>query len=614
MVLTGAAARDIGLAAASAARQTGAWLSPRRRILESLRRRRQAGTAPPRRPPPRSDERSRRGSALELDLETDPPQAAPPETRPVPPPAEEPRPRPRRRVREASPTDGLQPALFSALDTWRFPPLELLEEAEVDDDTEDHHHEATENILLVEDTLESFGISAKVVHYERGPAITRYEVEPVRGVRVARVANLANDLACALAALNVRIEAPVPGKNTIGIEVPNRRVAIVTLREVLESETMREHPSKLAFAVGKDIAGETVVGDLSRMPHLLVAGATNAGKSVGLNALITSILYRARPDEVKLILVDPKRVELSIYDGIPHLIAPVVQTAAQAADVLRKAIQVMEHRFDLFAVRGVRNIAEYNAAVLRDTESEEEPIPYIVIVIDELADLMMQARPEFEYSICRLAQLARATGIHLVVATQRPSVDVITGLIKANISSRISLAVASQHDSRTILDHAGAERLIGRGDMLYAPIDATKPRRVQGAYIGGPEIERVVEFIRAQGEPEYEIIPEVSRDGAGAFGDEGDPSDALYDAAVQHVVSAGEASVSMLQRRFRIGYARAGRLIDLMARRGVVGPSEGSKPRRVLMLPGQFAPDSAAGFALETTVTDDAPVEPPPYV
>ena len=598
MVLTGTTARDIGSALAQGIHRVVRWLTRRPTLGSAKRRRRRAddGAA--------SEAGPARQHTLELDVEASSPEADADLSPPISEEADGARAGSKRKAssRKAAPKKRESAA------EWRFPGLDLLDKP-AKEEQRDYRHEATENIMLVEDTLESFGISAKVVHYERGPAVTRYEVEPVRGIRVSRVANLADDLACALAALDVRVEAPVPGKSTIGIEVPNSHVAIVSLREILESDQMSKHPSTLAFAAGKDVAGDIVIGDLSRMPHLLVAGATNAGKSVCLNSLITSLVYRTRPDELRFIMVDPKRVELSIYDGIPHLIAPVVQTAAQAADVLRKAIGVMEQRFDMFAVRGVRNIAEYNEVVRQDEASEEEPIPYIIIVIDELADLMMQAKAEFEHSICRLAQLARATGIHLVIATQRPSVDVITGLIKANISSRISLAVASQHDSRTILDHAGAERLIGRGDMLYAPIDATKPRRVQGAFISGPEIERVVDFLREQGEPEFEIIPEVIEGEGGKFGDDAAPSDTLYSAAVQYVVGSGEASVSMLQRRFKVGYARAGRLIDMMERRGVVGPSEGSKPRKVLLVPSQLTDDGAMQLALETRVTDNEPIE-----
>lgn len=468
------------------------------------------------------------------------------------------------------------------------PSVALLTKLASDVETKEERNQAEANIALLEDTLEAFGIQAKVRHYVRGPAVTRYEVQPVRGIRVSRIARLADDLALAFGAIDVRVEAPIPGKSLIGIEVPNSEVAVVGLRSILESPAYCQATSLLAVGIGKDIAGAPVVADLSRMPHLLIAGATNSGKTVCLHAIISSILTRARPDEVKLILIDPKRVELMLYDGIPHLLAPVVQTAPQAADVLRKTIREMERRYDMFATKGVVNLAEYNQLADMEKEDEEEEferLPYVVLIIDELADLMMQAKAEFEYSICRLAQLARATGIHLVIATQRPSVNVITGTIKANISSRIALTVASIHDSRTIIDGQGAERLIGCGDMLFLPFDENKPRRVQGAYVSRADLEKVVDHLREQGEPHYEIIPEV-KDELGSYAEEADPSDELFEAAVRLVVANQEASVSMLQRRFKIGYARAGRLVDMMEERGIIGPSEGSKARKVLVGPG----------------------------
>jgi DNA segregation ATPase FtsK/SpoIIIE, S-DNA-T family len=484
---------------------------------------------------------------------------------------------------------GAQLPLLDDEDLYQPPPLSLIEKLSSDEgETREQRHQAEGNIRLLEDTLASFGIQAKVRHYVRGPAVTRYEVEPVRGIRVSRIARLADDLALAFAAIDVRVEAPIPGKSLIGIEVPNSAVGVVGLRGILDSEAYRKHKSLLAVCIGRDIAGAPVIADLSRMPHLLIAGATNSGKTVCLHSIITSLLMRARPDEVKLILIDPKRVELMLYDGIPHLMAPVVQTAQQAADVLRKMMREMERRYDMFAMKGVVNVNEYNqlAQMEKEDESEDfEPLPFVVLIIDELADLMMQAKAEFEFSICRLAQLARATGIHLVIATQRPSVNVITGTIKANIASRIALTVASIHDSRTIIDGQGAERLIGCGDMLYAPFDANKPRRVQGAYVPRKDLEKLVEYLRDQGEPDYQIIPEV-REEEGRYADDAEPSDELYQAAVDLVAAQQEASVSMLQRRFKIGYARAGRLIDMMEERGVVGPSEGSKARKVLVPPG----------------------------
>ena len=467
------------------------------------------------------------------------------------------------------------------------PQLSLFSRIENPDESKEDRQAAEASIALLEDTLDSFGITAKVRHYVKGPSVTRYEVEPVRGIRVNRITRLADDLALAFAAVGVRVEAPIPGKSLIGIEVANPEVAMVGLRSILASEAYRESKGLLTMCIGKDIAGAAVVANLSRMPHLLIAGATNSGKTICLHGIITSFLMRCRPDQLRLIMIDPKRVELTMYDGIPHLMAPVVQTAPQAADVLRKVIREMEHRYDLFAMKGVVNIDEYNdlADLVEEDDLEDfDRIPYIVVIIDELADLMMQAKAEFEFSICRLAQLARATGIHLIVATQRPSVNVITGTIKANIPSRIALTVASIHDSRTIIDGQGAERLIGRGDMLFLPFDANKPRRVQGAFVERRDLEKLVDHLREQGEPNYEIIPEVKEEMAG-YSDDSDPSDDLYDTAVELVVGAQEASVSMLQRRFKIGYARAGRLVDMMEQRDIIGPSEGSKPRKVLVPP-----------------------------
>jgi S-DNA-T family DNA segregation ATPase FtsK/SpoIIIE len=505
-----------------------------------------------------------------------------------PPPVEKPtRDKPRARRSPGRSRSG-QAGADGADRAYEPPPVTLLAKLSTDKETKEERDQAEANIALLEDTLEAFGIEAKVRHYVRGPAVTRYEVQPVRGIRVSRIARLADDLALAFGAIDVRVEAPIPGKSLIGIEVPNAEVAVVGLRSILASEANQTAESVLAVGIGKDIAGSPVIADLARMPHLLIAGATNSGKTVCLHSIISSLLTRAKPEEVKLILIDPKRVELMLYDGIPHLMAPVVQTAPQAADVLRKTIREMERRYDMFATKGVVNIAEYNQLADMEKEDEDEEferLPYVVLLIDELADLMMQAKAEFEYSICRLAQLARATGIHLVIATQRPSVNVITGTIKANISSRIALTVASIHDSRTIIDGQGAERLIGCGDMLFLPFDANKPRRVQGAYVRRADLERIVEHLREQGEPQYDIVPEV-KDDRGSYADEADPSDELFEAAVELVVANQEASVSMLQRRFKVGYARAGRLIDMMEERGIVGPSEGSKARKVLVGPG----------------------------
>jgi S-DNA-T family DNA segregation ATPase FtsK/SpoIIIE len=455
-----------------------------------------------------------------------------------------------------------------------LPPLETLSATNQRGGTED----VGDNVETLEETLRSFGIDAKVVEIERGPRVTRYEVQLPPGVRVARITNLADDLALALAALDVRVEAPVPGKGVIGIEVPNKDVVYVDLKEILASDIMRLNQSKLAFALGKDIAGHPRIADLGKMPHLLIAGATNSGKSVCLNSMIVSILCRAYPDEVKFLMVDPKRVELSLFAGIPHLVAPVAHDAREAAGLLRWAMREMEMRYQLFADAGVRNIAAYNEQVA--LEKSAAPLYYLVIVIDELADLMMQAAAEFESSICRLAQLARATGIHIVVATQRPSVNVITGTIKANIASRIAFAVASQADSRVVLDINGAERLVGSGDMLFLPFDASKPTRIQGAYVSERDILNMVDWLKQRAQPEYcaEILA-VDKKGATAEDEQID--DDLFHKALEFVLSTNYASASMLQRRLRIGYNRAARLIDIMEERGYVGPSEGNRPREV---------------------------------
>lgn len=470
---------------------------------------------------------------------------------------------------------------------YQLPPLDLLSPSGESGDSEDAREETEERILTLEDTLESFGISAKVSHYERGPVLTRYEVEPDRGIRVNRITSLADDLAMGLAAVDVRVEAPIPGKSAIGIEVPNEVRSTVGLREIMESPAFRNHREGLPIALGRDIAGAPVVADLVTMPHLLIAGATGSGKSVCLHSVILSLIMNHTPDEVRLILIDPKRVEMAVYDGIPHLLSPVVHSVKHAADAMRKCIKEMEKRYDRFALKGVTNLSEFNELARLPKESpidEFEPLPRVIIIVDELADLMMQARAEFEYSICRLAQLARATGIHLVVATQRPSVKIITGNIKANMPSRISLAVASIHDSRTILDGQGAERLIGHGDMLYSPLDAPKPKRIQGSFVARDDINRVADFLRDQGEPEFQIVPEIEEDEED-FSEDLETSDEMYAAAVQYVIQEQMASVSMLQRRFKVGYARAGRLIDEMERRGVIGPHEGSKPRQVMIGP-----------------------------
>ncbi|MDQ3814094.1 MAG: DNA translocase FtsK [Armatimonadota bacterium] len=438
----------------------------------------------------------------------------------------------------------------------------------------------------VQETLASFKIDAHVTDVKRGPVITRYEVKPAPGVRVASIASLDRDLARALSAIAVRIEAPVPGRNVIGIEVPNKRVHLVRLRDVLELPEFLGSPSKLAFVLGKDIAGQPKWADLTKMPHLLIAGATNSGKSVCLNSIIASILVRATPEEVKFSLIDPKRVELTLFRGIPHLYHPVVVEPKDAVRALRGAIIEMDHRYRMFAQRGVRNITSYNSKL----EEGEAPLPYIVIVIDELADLMMTAAAEFEKLICRLAQLARATGIHLIVATQRPSVNIITGVIKANIPARIAFAVASQVDSRTILDAVGAERLIGSGDMLFDSNNGGKATRIQGTYLSEEEVNRVVEVLKnhyADEPVEYGLnLEEVEEPGL-SFADDEDgiveeKRDELYDEIKEFVLTKEEMSASMIQRKFEIGYPRAGRIVDQLERDGILSPGNGPKPRKVI--------------------------------
>ncbi|HEX3047265.1 MAG TPA: DNA translocase FtsK, partial [Bacillota bacterium] len=432
----------------------------------------------------------------------------------------------------------------------------------------------------LEDTLASFGVQAKVIEVHYGPVITRYDLQPAPGVKVSRIVNLTDDLALALAAKGLRLEAPIPGKAAIGIEVPNQETQIVIFRDLLDSQVFW-NSGKLTCALGVDIAGEVVMADLKKMPHLLVAGATGSGKSVCVNTLIMSILFKAFPNEVKFLMIDPKMVELSMYNGIPHLLAPVVTQAKKAAGALKVVVDEMEKRYQLFAEKRVRDLEKYNELL-----PPEEALPIIIVLIDELADLMMVASVEVEDSICRLAQMARATGIHLVVATQRPSVDVITGLIKANIPSRIAFAVSSQVDSRTILDGAGAERLLGRGDMLFSPVGAMKPRRVQGALVTEKEIEAVIQHWKDQGEPTYqEQFVNIAEKKDKPVEEEGDE---LFWDAVRIVVEYNQASASTLQRRLRIGYTRAARLIDMMEAKGMVGAYEGSKAREIYITARQM--------------------------
>ncbi|MEC1289332.1 DNA translocase FtsK [Bacillus mojavensis] len=439
-----------------------------------------------------------------------------------------------------------------------------------------------ENARKLERTFQSFGVKAKVTQVHLGPAVTKYEVYPDVGVKVSKIVNLSDDLALALAAKDIRIEAPIPGKSAIGIEVPNAEVAMVSLKEVLESKLNDRPDAKLLIGLGRNISGEAVLAELNRMPHLLVAGATGSGKSVCVNGIITSILMRAKPHEVKMMMIDPKMVELNVYNGIPHLLAPVVTDPKKASQALKKVVNEMERRYELFSHTGTRNIEGYNDYIKRSNnegEAKQPELPYIVVIVDELADLMMVASSDVEDSITRLSQMARAAGIHLIIATQRPSVDVITGVIKANIPSRIAFSVSSQTDSRTILDMGGAEKLLGRGDMLFLPVGANKPVRVQGAFLSDEEVEQVVDHVITQQKAQYqeEMIPEEITE------THTEVTDDLYDEAVELIVGMQTASVSMLQRRFRIGYTRAARLIDAMEERGVVGPYEGSKPREVLI-------------------------------
>ncbi len=473
---------------------------------------------------------------------------------------------------------------------YQLPPVSLLKPP-VQSGRTDHSSELNENSQRLVETLKSFGVETKIVDISQGPSVTRYELQPAVGVKISKITNLSDDIALNLAASGVRIEAPIPNKRAVGIEVPNKSRSIVTAREIIDQPEFYQAKSKLTVALGKDITGHAAYADLAKMPHLLIAGTTGSGKSVCLNSMIVSILYHAKPDEVKFLMIDPKKVEFSVYNGIPHLLVPVVGEPRNAAGALNWAVTEMLERYKMFSDSNVRDIRGYNA--LCEKDPEKKPMYQIVIVIDELSDLMMAAPNEVEDAICRLAQMARAAGMHLLIATQRPSVDVITGIIKANIPSRIALSVSSQIDSRTILDMSGAEKLLGNGDMLFNPIGNSKPIRIQGCYLSDQEVEDVVDFIKRQSNCEYDenVIKDIESmavkekkkagmDDEAAF-DNSD--DEMLTKAIEVAVEAQQISATFLQRRLRVGYARAARLIDEMNQRGIVGPSEGSKPRKVLL-------------------------------
>ncbi len=482
-------------------------------------------------------------------------------------------------VPAASGASEVQPAKHRTTSTYKRPPLTLLTRAE-EQSKNTGQEEQRRTAMLIEETLRNFGVEAQVVHSVRGPAVTRYELRPAAGVRVKRIKELENDIAMNLAAKAVKIEAPIPGKAAVGIEVPNSDVTFVHLRSLLETEEFKKTPSPLTFALGKDILGKNYYVDIAKMPHILIAGETGSGKSVCINAMITSLLYKAAPEEVKLVLIDPKVVELSMFKHIPHLLVPVVTDPKKAASALNWAVSEMNSRYKVFAERGAREITRFNQLM----GPEETQLPHIVVVIDELAELMMSSPREVEDSICRIAQLGRAAGIHLVVATQRPSVNVITGVIKANISSRIAFKVNSGVDSRTILDQNGAEKLLRNGDMLYHPSGAPKPVRLQGCYVGDADLEAVTEYVAAGGEAEFDedFVNNLSAQEDGDEPEEGE-MDPLLPRAVDIVLEYGQASISMLQRRLRVGYARAARLVDEMEQRRIVSPFEGSKARQVLI-------------------------------
>lgn len=465
---------------------------------------------------------------------------------------------------------------------YHLPPSALLNDIPLTDQSAEYDS-IEKNVEILQQTFQSFGVDAKVVRASLGPAVTKYEIQPAVGVKVSRIVGLTDDLALALAAKDIRMEAPIPGKSLIGIEVPNNTVSTVSFRDIIESQSAEDN-HLLEVPLGRDISGQVISANLGKMPHLLIAGSTGSGKSVCINGIITSLLMRAKPHEVKLMMIDPKMVELNVYNGIPHLLTPVVTNPRKAAQALQKVVEEMERRYELFAASGVRNMGGYNDMVRQHNleDGENRPVlPYIVVIVDELADLMMVASNEVEDAIIRLAQMARAAGIHMILATQRPSVDVITGIIKANVPSRIAFAVSSGTDSRTIIDSNGAEKLLGRGDMLFLPMGQNKPTRVQGAFISDSEVEKIVSFVTEQQGADYQenMMPsdEVTTTNPAESQDE------LYQEVVEMVTEMESASISMIQRRFRVGYNRAARLIDELEANGIVGPSEGSKPRKVLV-------------------------------
>lgn len=542
----------------------------------------QAATKPKRQPKPKAEKPQKNSEDKDLpkpraeadDFTINAPTSAPQPEQPKPQPQPEP-------VETQTTDDEAELDTASTGADYIMPPISLLSPVQSVDQSKEVNL-IKQNRIKLKDTMDSFGVDVSVKSATLGPSITQYEIQPATGVKVSKIVNLADDLALALAAKDIRIEAPIPGKSLIGIEVPNTQIATVGYRDVLQHSP--QHPGKpLVIPLGKDVNGHVQTMDLSKMPHLLIAGATGSGKSVMINVIITSILMTAKPDQVRMMLIDPKKVELSVYNGVPHLLTPVVTEAKLAPSALNKVLKEMEHRYERFAAAGVRNMGEYNKKVAQSDDPAMTKMPYIVVIVDELSDLMMVAGNEVETAIVRLAQMARAAGIHIIIATQRPSVDVITGLIKANIPSRIAFAVSSGVDSRTILDANGAEKLLGRGDMLYKPIDASSPMRIQGAFIPSEDVEAVVNAITDQVQPEY--IEEMAPSDAPEPGQNGASDDELYDDAKAFVIQQQSASTSMLQRRFRIGYNRAARLIDDLQQQGIITPPDGAKPRKVLVNP-----------------------------